>query len=278
MTANDKARAALLQPQRQADPVDSMLAMLAGDSMKRQFEMALPSHLQANAGRYIRSFMTQIRQVPRLVECSKASLLGAMLTGTALGLDPTPGLGEFYILPYGNEAQFQLGYKGMLALAYRGGVRKIWAHEVCKGDEFDIEWGMVERLFHKPLLDGERGDVRGYYAAAVLPNGEVSFVYKNKGEVEAHGRRFSRSYGRGPWVTDFDAMAKKTVAKQLFNWLPKSTELARAIARDETIVLAQPEHDIRGSEDVFDMQAEVVQEVVATATERIDETRSLDAA
>ena len=110
MTANDRAREALAQqaPARR-NPVDIMLATLATDGMKKQFQMALPNHLQANADRYIRSFMTQIRQNPKLLDCNKTSLLGAMLTGTALGLDPTPSLGEFYILPYGNEAQFQLG-------------------------------------------------------------------------------------------------------------------------------------------------------------------------
>lgn len=263
MTANDKAREALAQqaPARR-NPVDIMLATLATDGMKKQFQMALPNHLQANADRYIRSFMTQIRQNPKLLDCNKTSLLGAMLTGTALGLDPTPSLGEFYILPYGNEAQFQLGYKGMLALAYRGGVKKIWAHEVCEHDEFELSWGLEEKLIHKPCLDNEkgRGSVIGYYAAAVLPNDSTTFLYMTRAEVEAHGRRFSRSYGRGPWATDFDAMAKKTVAKQLFNWLPKSTELAQAIARDETIVHAQPEKNIENSDDVFDMQVETVDE------------------
>lgn len=263
MTANDKAREALAQqaPARR-NPVDIMLATLATDGMKKQFQMALPNHLQANADRYIRSFMTQIRQNPKLLDCNKTSLLGAMLTGTALGLDPTPSLGEFYILPYGNEAQFILGYHGMLALAYRGGVKAIWAHEVCANDEFELVWGLENDLKHKPCLDNEkgRGDVIGYYAAAILPNDTKMHWYMTRAEVEAHGRRFSRSYGRGPWTTDFDSMALKTVAKQLFKWLPKSTEMAQALAHDEAITRAQPEKNIESRDDVFDMQVETVDE------------------
>lgn len=110
MTSTDKARQALVTAgSAKGSPMSTMLALLGKESMKEQFAVALPMHLKANADRYIRSFMTQLRQVPRLLDCSQASLLGAMLTGTALGLDPTPSLGEFYIVPYKSEAQFQLG-------------------------------------------------------------------------------------------------------------------------------------------------------------------------
>lgn len=111
MTINDKTKQAMASTSisKATTPMDSMLTLLAKDTMKQQFAMALPAHLQKNADRYIRSFMTQLRQVPKLLDCSQNSLLGAMLTGAALGLDPTPSLGEFYILPYGREATFQLG-------------------------------------------------------------------------------------------------------------------------------------------------------------------------
>lgn len=269
MTANERARAAIADAPRQAaSPMQSMLALLDTDSMKRQFAMALPSHLQKNAERYVRSFMTQIRQTPKLLDCSKASLLGAMMTGTALGLDPSPSLGEFYILPYGGEAQFQLGYKGMLSLAYRAGVKRIWAHEVCENDEFSLVWGDTEKMEHKPCLDNEkgRGAVIGYYCAATLPNGETMSYYMTKAEVIEHGKRFSKSYGRGPWATDFDEMAKKTCAKQLFKWLPKSTEMAHAIERDEAIVRADTASPVQTQDDVFDMETSGVDaEEAATA-------------
>lgn len=270
MTINDKTKQAMASTSisKATTPMDSMLTLLAKDTMKQQFAMALPAHLQKNADRYIRSFMTQLRQVPKLLDCSQNSLLGAMLTGTALGLDPTPSLGEFYILPYGREATFQLGYKGMLALAYRGGVKKIWAHEVCENDEFELAWGADEHLMHKPCLDNERGRgaVIGYYAAAILPNGTTTFFYMTKTEVLEHAKRFSPSWNRGPWQTDFDEMAKKTCAKQLFKWLPKSTEMAHAIERDESIVKAEPSRVVHNVDDVLDMEVSTV-DVVSTETE-----------
>ena len=150
-----------------------------------------------------------------------------------------------------------IGDKGMLTLAYRGGNKKIWAHEVCENDEFNIEWGTTETLTHKPCLDNKkgRGEVIGYYAAAILPNDEVAFCYMTKAEVEAHGRRFAPSFGSGPWQTDFGEMAKKTCAKQLFKWLPKSTELAQAIARDEAIIKAD-ESRVDMAENI--MEAETI--------------------
>lgn len=263
MTANDKAKAAIAQAgtMRPATGMDTMLTLLAKDSMKRQFEMALPAHFRDNASRYIRSFMTQLRQVPELARCTQSSLLGAMLTGTALGLDPTPSLGEFYILPYGSEAQFQIGYKGLLALAYRAGVRKIWAHEVCANDDFEITWGLDEDMKHKPCLDNElgRGATTGYYAAAVLENGEKTFFYMTKAEITEHAKRFSKAYDRGPWKTDFDEMAKKTVAKQLCKWMPKSTEMAHALERDEAIVRSPGDKIIKDAEDVLEMEVDVVE-------------------
>ena len=264
MTANDKARAAMATTAvaaRTTSPADSMLALLASDSMRTQFAMALPKHLNQNAERYIRTFMTQIRQTPKLLECNKTSLLGAMLTGTALGLDPSPSLGEFYILPYGQEAQFQLGYRGMKALAYRGGVRKITAHEVCANDEFSMTWGLEDTLTHKPLLTGDRGPEIGYYVAVKMANGEVSFKYMTRQEVESHGKRFSKTYGRGPWATDFAAMAEKTCLKLLFKWLPISVELAKALDKDESTVNLPVDKAIVDAEGVLDIPAEDVADV-----------------
>lgn len=268
MTANDKTKQAMASTSvgRALAPIDSMLALLGKETMREQFKMALPTHLQENAGRYIRSYMTQLRQIPKLLDCTQASLLGAMLTGTALGLDPTPSLGEFYIIPYGAEAQFQLGYKGMLALAYRGGVKKIWAHEVCENDEFELTWGADENLVHKPCLDNAkgRGKVIGYYAAAVLPNDEVAFHYMTKGEMEIYGRKHSQTFARGPWKDEFDEMAKKTCAKQLFKWLPKSIEMAHALSRDENIIKSDPTQIIRDQEDVLDMEVALPDDVEVT--------------
>jgi recombination protein RecT len=254
--------------------IDTIVHKLSSDAMKKQFATACPTHLKVNAERYVRQFCTQIRLNPKLAECEQSSLVGAMMTGTALGLDPSPSLGEFYIIPYENrkrgtiEAQFQLGYKGMIALAYRGGVKRFEAHAIHEKDHFDYSLGLAPRLEHKPNLFGDRGRAIAYYATAQLPSGEVVFEIMSQTDVEAHMKRYSRSYNDGPWKTEFDEMAKKTVAKSLFKWIPKSTELAVAVSRDGSV--ARVDDNIRSSEDVLDAEVRYIEpEDVATPSEAL---------
>jgi recombination protein RecT len=265
-TANEKTKQAMeaaSSAKKAPSRVQLVCAQLSSEVSKQNFAMALPTHLRNNAERYVRSFMTQIGRTPGLANCTYPSLLGAMMTGTALGLDPSPELGEFYIIPYNNrskgivEAQFQLGYKGMEALAYRAGCKKIIAREVFENDKFEIEYGIDEKLTHKPPVKGDRGKVLGYYAIVVLPNDEKTFLYMTQEEVRTYGQKKSKTYGSGPWQTDFDAMAKKTCMKQLFKWMPKSTEVSYALAKDEGTVNLEPTV-IKDSEDV--LEAETIHE------------------
>ena len=263
MTANDRARAAVAASGNVSPAVQdrSLVGILSSEAMVKQFSMALPEHLKNNAERYIRTYLTQIRNNPKLLDCDKNSVLGAMMTGAALGLDPSPSLGEFSLVPFGSECTFVLGYKGMLDLAYRGDVQKIWAHEVCEHDDFSMKWGLDEFLNHTPKLDGDRGKVIGYYCAAILPNGSRTFYYMTKDDVEKHAKKYSRSFNSGPWKTEFDSMALKTCARRLFTWLPKSTEMAAAITHDEAVIKADMGTTIKAPEDVFDMPVENIEEV-----------------
>lgn len=93
--------------QRPKDKVDQTIGLIA--RMKGEMAKALPMHLKRNAERYARIAMTLIRENPTLASCDAYSLLGALMTGTALGLDPSPQLGQFYIVPYGRKAVFILG-------------------------------------------------------------------------------------------------------------------------------------------------------------------------
>lgn len=250
---------------RQPSKIDIFAATIMSDMQKRQFAMALPAHLKKNEERYLRSYLTQVRMNPKLLNCNQGSLFGAMMTGAALGLDPSPQLGQFHLVPYKDECTFIIGYHGMIALAYRGDVKKIWAHEVCEHDEFNMEWGLKETLHHKPKFDGDRGKVIGYYAAAVLPNDEVSFVYMTRTEIEKYAKKYSKAYTSGPWndPTQFDSMAKKTALRQLFKWIPKSTELAVAISKEGGITEINPKEvgnisseTVLEAETVYEEEAE----------------------
>ena len=183
-TINEKTKAAMTKAadvRRQMSPADVMYMSLSRPDTLKSIEMALPATIKQNAQRFSRILMTLVRQTRGLAECELSSVLGGALTGAALGLDPTPGLDEFYLVPFKDNrrgktlAQFILGYKGMQKLAYQGGCKKIIAREVCKNDEFEIVYGDTEKLIHKPPITGERGEEVGYYVMVTLPDGEKTF-------------------------------------------------------------------------------------------------------
>lgn len=204
--------------------------------MQPEIQKALPKHMDAD--RIARIALTEMRKNPKLLQASQASLLGAIMTAAQLGLEPGV-LGHAYLIPYYNrktnstEVQFQIGYKGLLDLVRRSGeIQNIDVHEVCDNDEFEYEYGLEPKLRHKPALK-DRGKAYAYYAVAKFKDGQYSFLVMSKEDVEKIRSR-SKSPNSGPWVTDYDAMAKKTVIKQLCKYLPMSIEVQKAIAADET--------------------------------------------
>lgn len=203
----------------------------------------LPKHLDGD--RLARIAMNVIRTNEKLLECDVASLMGAVLESAKLGVEPGL-LGQAYILPYTNykkktvEAQFILGYRGLLDLVRRSGhVSTISAQSVHENDTFEYQYGLEDKLLHKPApFDQDRGEVVGYYAVAKMKDGGYSFLVMSKKDIEKHRDQFSKSKDRngqvyGPWKDHFDAMAKKTVLRQLINYLPISVEQLSGVAADE---------------------------------------------
>lgn len=202
--------------------------------MGGQIQKALPSMVSSE--RFQRVALTAFSNNTKLQQCDPMSFIAAMMQSAQLGLEPNTPLGQAYLIPYGKQVQFQIGYKGLLELAQRSGkIKTLYAHEVRENDTFDIDYGLNQTLTHKPLLKGNRGEVIGYYAVYHLDTGGNSFIFMTKDEVLEHAKRFSKTYNSGPWQTDFDAMAKKTVIKQLLKYAPLSIELQRATSMDETI-------------------------------------------
>lgn len=196
-----------------------------------QIAKALPSVLTPE--RFSRMVLTALSKTPKLAECTPASFVGSMLTAAQLGLEPNTPLGQAYLIPYKNECQFQIGYKGLLDLAYRSGEFKcIYAEMVYENDEFDFQLGLDAELKHKPALK-ERGKATWVYAVYKLKNDGYSFKVMSVDEVIAYANKYSKTFKNGPWQTDFEAMAKKTVLKQLLKYAPLKTEFARGIATDE---------------------------------------------
>ena len=196
----------------------------------KQFATALPKHI--NSDRFVRIAITTIRQNPKLAQCNQESLLGALMVSAQLGLEPGV-LGQCYLIPYGRECQFQIGYKGMIELLRRSGqLKDIYAYSVYENDEFEMTYGLNRDLKHKPNLQ-DRGNFIGCYCVAVLKDNARAFEYMTKEEIEAHGKKFSKTYGNGPWKTDFEAMAHKTVVKKMLKWLPLSVEFLEMANKDE---------------------------------------------
>lgn len=228
------------QPTQSAQPL-SLRALL--EKMKPEMAKVLPKHLEPE--RLLRIALTEMRRNPKLLDCSKESLLGAVMLSAQLGLEPGP-LGHCYLIPYFNkktgttEVQFQIGYKGMLELVRRSGqIETIDAQVVYENDEFEFEYGLNPKLRHKPNLSGSRGKPIAVYAIAKFKDGGYSFYVMSVEDVEKI-RLKSKSPNEGPWVTDWEAMAKKTVIKQLAKYLPLSIEAQRAVAIDETTKKVSP--------------------------------------
>ncbi len=242
----------------------------------KQFATALPKHI--NTDRFIRIAITTIRQNPKLAQCSQESLLGALMVSAQLGLEPGT-LGQCYLIPYGRECQFQIGYKGMIELLRRSGqLKDIYAYSVYENDDFEITYGLDRNLIHKPNL-ANKGDFLGCYCVAILKDDTRAFEYMTKEEIEAHAKKFSKTFGNGPWKTDFEAMAHKTVVKKMLKWLPLSVEFLENIEKDDKSFKVT---DTKNTEDIEIIESdgdiinaetgEFIEEAGETKKENYDDT------
>lgn len=169
------------------------------------------------------------------------SFLAALMNAAQLGLEPNTPLGQAYLIPYKNrgilECQFQLGYKGMLDLAYRNErMQSIEAHTIYANDEFHYELGLDPMLKHIPAWE-DRGEITGFYAVFKLDNGGVRFEVMSKSDIDRYAATFSKAFASdySPWKTNYEQMAKKTVIKQLLKYAPIKSDFRKAISMDETI-------------------------------------------
>ncbi|MDD6483742.1 MAG: recombinase RecT [Clostridiales bacterium] len=203
---------------------------------KNQIAKALPSVITPE--RFVRMAMTAASSSPMLQECDPMSFIGAALTAAQLGLEPNTPLGQAYLIPYKNnkknivECQFQIGYKGLLDLANRSGLLKnVTAQIVYENDDFEFELGLEPKLKHKPAMSN-RGEAQWVYATYHLTNGGYNFEVMSMEDVRNFAKTKSKSFTKGPWQTDFEAMAKKTVLKRVLKYAPLKSEVASAVTND----------------------------------------------
>ena len=209
------------------------------DYVVAQLQMALPKFLDPE--RFLRLFYTAILRNPKLLDCSKESMLSVLIESASLGLEPI--LGKAAIVPYNNVAQFQPMYRGLIDLARRTADVKIVAHVVYEKDEFDIVYGINETLRHKPCLSEDRGNIVGAYTIWYQKSGDTSFTFMPAKDIyKIRDRSTAYQYAtknpknkdaqKTPWITDPGEMCKKTVIKRHSKLEPCSVEMQRAIEVD----------------------------------------------
>lgn len=198
-----------------------------------EIEKALPKVMTPE--RFSRIALSAVSNNPALQKCTPLSFISAMMNAAQLGLEPNTPLGQAYLIPYKGRCQFQLGYKGLIDLAYRSGeVKSIQAQVVYENDEFEFEFGLDPKLKHKPARSS-RGEAVYYYAVFKLVNGGEGFEVMSKEDILEHAKKYSKTFDNGPWQTNFDEMAKKTVLKKALKYAPMKTDFIKAMGTDETV-------------------------------------------
>jgi len=147
------------------------------------------------------------------------------------------------------------GYKGLIDLSYRSGeMTSVYAHTVYENDEFEYEYGLDQKLVHKPA-SSNRGEAVFYYAVWKLKNGGYGFLVMSKDDVIKHARQYSQAFNSSysPWAKEFDEMAKKTVLKAVLKYAPIKTEfITEATHNDEAIVRSEDGIELNSEYEIVD--------------------------
>ena len=228
-----------------------LTAYLTQDAVKDQINKVVGGK---NGTRFISSIVSAVQATPALQECTNSSILSAALLGESLNLSPSPQLGQYYMVPYDNrskgakEAQFQLGYKGYIQLATRSSqYKKLNVLSIKEGELIRFD-PLNEEIEVNLIQDDEQREAAptiGYYAMFEYTNGFRKAMYWSRAKMEAHAKKYSPGYKRDLekgtswtfWAKDFDAMAYKTMLRQLISkWGIMSIDLQDAIDSDMAVI------------------------------------------
>jgi len=218
-------------------------------TLRQDLEKAMPKfqevaskHLKVE--RVVRILLAAASRNPKLLECSRDSVLTFCMKCSETGLEPI-GAGGAWPVPYGREMQFIPDYRGLVNCAKRAGcITDAYAEIVREQDEFDYSLGLNPALTHKPAR-GERGEVQAAYCVFKLSDGTRRFVVMDKSELEGIRKR-SKARDNGPWVTDENEMYKKTVIRRAMKpFAGMSPELDAAIDADNAATGLEVREPIR---------------------------------
>lgn len=206
---------------------------LSGEQFREAVAKALPKHLTPD--RFIRVALTALTKTPKLASCDQASFFSQLLTLSQLGLEPDGR--RAHLIPFENrkrgvvECQLIVDYKGLVELAQNSGkISNIHADLVCENDVFDYDCGEIKT--HRINFRKPRGQAYAVYAKARFKDGSERCEVMTVEDVEKIRQR-SKAKDSGPWQTDWNEMAKKTVFRRLSKWLPLSPEQRDALEADD---------------------------------------------
>lgn len=200
---------------------------LTAAPMLGRISKLLPATAEFDANRFASIALNLVRNEPNLLTCDRDSLFLALYDAAQSGLPPDGVLGQCYIIPYKGQAQFILGYRGMVTLALNSGqVKELSASEVRARDYFEVIEGTQASIVHRPnytVSSADRGPIVAFYAVARMSNGGVAFEVMAKDEVDTIRDR-SPSKNSPAWRDNYGEMGKKTVCRRLSKWLPQSVQ------------------------------------------------------
>lgn len=244
MTRNRAAPANAIMRPAQAVDTKAAYQSIEQSIVSRQADIVATLAKGIDPTQFLKVALQAITRTPRLLECTPSSFVLALRDAAEMGLFPSGLLGEGYLVPYRNhgvmEAQFQAGYLGLVKLARQSGeVLDVEARVVRERDFLDIAYGTGGHIIHKPYIQGRDGEEdpgkrQGAWFRAVLRNAPDHIGWMSLAEIDAIRRR-SKAADSGPWVTDYEAMARKTVTRAELKWLPRSAALTRAMENDDII-------------------------------------------
>lgn len=212
---------------RQITPKD----FFSQSNVQKKFEQMLGKKSQG----FISSVLQVVNSNRSLQNADPISIYTAAATAAALDLPINQNLGFAWIVPYKGNAQFQMGWKGYVQLALRTGQYKRINVVKVYESQFKAYNALTEEL-DADFNAKPNGKIVGYAAYFKLVNGFEKLVYWDTETVKEHGKRYSKSFSNGPWRTDFDAMAMKTVLKNTISkWGIMSIEMQNAIIFDQSV-------------------------------------------
>ncbi len=253
----------------------SLTAYLNKDTIKNQINQVVGGK---NGTRFIASVVSAVQNNQELQKCTNASILSAALLGESLQLSPSPQLGQYYMVPFNNnktkekEAQFQLGYKGYIQLALRSGqYKKLNVLAIKEGEllSYDPLNEEIEVSLIEDEVERENSETIGYYAMFEYLNGFRKTLYWSKAKMEAHALRYSKGYAKKSgytfWEKDFDAMAYKTMLRQLISkWGIMSIEMMNALDSDMAVIREDGTRDyVDNNEMIIDAKTQQAEETKA---------------